>query len=94
MAVDYELVSVGTSATSLLGSVADAAGPSNARSIKVTNRGAASVFIAGPDVVASAAGGDELAAGESVSLDLGQGDVPYARAASGTVNVGVLHLGV
>lgn len=95
MAFDYAAVSVADTATSLLAGVDDnLPGRDTSRSIKVTNRGSASVFIAGPDVTASVNGGDELEAGESVVFDVSSNDVPYAITASGTVTVGVLHMGV
>ena len=94
MAVKYATVSVGTTATSLLGGVSDESGPTNTRSVLLTNKGASSVYVGGADVTASASGGYELAAGAEVALDLSRGDVPYGRVASGTVDVGVLHTGV
>lgn len=50
------------------------------------NLGASSVYLGGPTVAASATGGWELAAGETFSDSLSNGDI-YAITASGSVNV-------
>lgn len=92
MAIKFATVSVGTTATSLVGGVADESGSTRVRSVLLANQGASSVFVGGSDVTTAA--GYELAAGAEVALDLDAGDVPYGVVASGTVDVGVLHTGV
>jgi hypothetical protein len=89
MSVKHSKTDVGTSAVALTAGVADQAGQSFDRSILVSNRGAASVFLGGSDVTTTDFG-YELVAGGEIALELA-GDELYAVAASGTQTVRVLH---
>lgn len=89
MAVDHATVTVGTTPTSLIAGVADAAN-ANYRSILLTNRGTASVFVGGP-AVSTTSFGYELVVGGEVAFDLESGDVPYGVAAVAGQTVRVLH---
>jgi hypothetical protein len=62
------------------------------QSTVVHNRGAASVFVGGPDV--TTANGFELAADGIFTADLHEGDDLYAVTASGTQPCDVLQAGV
>lgn len=81
-------VSVGTSPTILSnpvnGSLTDPI------SVVVKNIGGASVYLGGAAVQST--DGLELAAGETLAVDLMGGDVLYAVTASGTVSVAVMKL--
>lgn len=93
MAFKFASVSVGTTATSLTSGVTDTRpGGEVSRSILIANKGSASVYLGGPTVTSAA--GYDLVAGAEVSFDLGSDDEPFAIAASGTVTVHVLHMGV
>lgn len=89
MAVEGAQVSVGTTETELTGSQTDTIA---GQSLVAINKGAASVFLGGTGVTTST--GFELAAGESVSLDVNQGEQLFGIVGSGTQDVHVLRIGV
>lgn len=82
-------MSVGTSETELTGTQTDSTA---GQSLVVQNRGAADVFVGGTGVTTST--GFKLAAGDSVSLDLGQGEKLFGIVATGTVTCHILRAGV
>lgn len=94
MSVKHSSVTVGTSASSLLGGVVDGSGNKGdvAFSSVFTNIGATSVFI-GSAAVTTSSYGYELKAGASIALDLTAGDDPYGVVATGTAVVKYLHTG-
>lgn len=94
MAVAHSTVNVGTSATSLTDSHPDRlrAKGDVARAILVQNTSASTVYVGGAGVTTTDYG-VEVAAGDSLGLDLGWGEELYAVAAS-AVDVHVLHTGV
>lgn len=89
MAVQAAQVSVGTTETELTGTQTDATA---GQSLVVRNRGTADVFVGGTGVATST--GFKLAAGDSVSLELGQGEKLYGIVAAGSESVHVLRVGV
>lgn len=92
MTVKHSTVSVGTTAVSLTAAVAEADN-TYGRSLVAYNEGTATVYIGGSDVTTGAYG-YPLAAGGEIALDVAGSDEPFAVAASGTVTLRVLHLGV
>lgn len=89
MAVQPDQVAVGTTATELTTAPTDTVA---GQSLAIRNKGTASVYLGGAGVTTG--NGFELAAGESLSVDLAEGERLYAIAASGTVPVHVLRTGV
>lgn len=87
MAVNSAVVAVGTTATAL--NSVDMDGLAG-QSLQFTPPSA--IFVGGPGV--TSATGYPLTAGVEYYYDLQPGDVYYAVAASGTVNVPVLRVGV
>lgn len=81
-------VTVTTSPTVLSNPVYGSAG--DPISVVVKNIGGASVYLGGAAVQST--DGLELAAGETLAVDLLAGDVLYAVAATGTVSVAVMKL--
>lgn len=93
MSVKHATVTVGVAAVSLTAGIADAAGDKYARSVVITNEGAATVFIGGSGVT-TADYGHKLATGGVLTIDLGPKDEPFAIAATAGHTVRVLHVGV
>lgn len=89
MAVDAAQVSVGTTETELTGAQTDTVA---GQSLVAINKGAASVFLGGTGVTTTT--GFELAAGESVNVDVNQGEKLFGIVATGTQTVHVLRIGV
>lgn len=85
MGVRATRVNVGTSPTALTGSSSDY---HSGQSGLVRNRGANTVYVGGSDV--TTAQGFRLDPGESIPLDLFDGEALYGRVASGTETCDVL----
>lgn len=91
MTIKHAKVDVGAAATSLLS--VTTGDRSMGRSMLLTNEGTLDVCVGGENVTTTEYG-VKLAPGGQLSLDCGNGDIPYAIAASGTQTVRVLHSGV
>jgi hypothetical protein len=89
MTLNARRVSVGIAAIRLDSADADSRAD---KSIAITNAGAAAVDLGGSDVTSGA--GYSLAAGATITLDLGSSEQLFAIAASGTVDVHVIETGI
>jgi hypothetical protein len=92
MAIKHSKVDVGTTAVSLTAGVSETDN-TYGRSLVATNEGAATVYVGGSDVTTTSYGYPLVAGGE-LALDVAGSDEPFAIAASGTVTLRLLHLGV
>lgn len=88
MSVSQAIVAVATGATK----ICENDGNSATRTFKVSNVGAASVYV-GTTAVTTSAYGDVIAAGGWLIVELDDFEALYGAVASSTVNVAVLGLG-
>lgn len=91
MALRHDVLEVGTTAVSVLGSVTDQ-GYKPSSTVVIQNNGAGSVYVGGAGVTTSDYG-HQITSGGALVLDLSRGEVPYVVAAS-TQDVHLLYLGV
>jgi hypothetical protein len=89
MAVTHNIVSIGTTATTISSAVSDRDG----HSVLVQNPSEDTIVYIGGAGVTTSSYGVALAGGADISIDLLQGEVLYGVVASSTQNVNVLRAG-